>query len=482
MAEEIATVVQMEMDGVKIAMKASIKAAAYLIQLLKALGTHMKDARINRAGESRFADIHAISDGEPQVLMIPNEKEKEFKKFAKKNGLHYHSLADLNAMDGKKPFYIPRQEVSAWNAFLKSALQERVSESEKMMNEYDNKIANKREELLNASPVERQKLNREISNLSQAKEELQSVLNDERKDLEKEDISISFKDYLATGKGTTCEENPADVVDSLGEGGKSVPIFTAKEIFEPIRSSALVPQSKVSFVVPETGVYVTREFKQDDNGLYYSVYRFRDKDNPDGEPVEFSDQNVSKEEWFNGNAEKANFKDLLSRTGILENTKCEFYDDKESLTARLKRFNEYSYHAKNDKTNKQSFSNADVKREVEYAASQNKKGEASAENKAYEVIYAVPAGQIYEKDGKISVFIDDERKLSFTDISLKELKDGIFTFSVKANDKVILEERDTNRQIDTISARAGLELFKEGGKSSSQEQQPEKQSSTTISR
>lgn len=474
MSDEISSVVKMEMDGVVMAVKGTVKTAAFIVQLLKSLAEHMKDARINRAGESRFADIQALSEGEPPVIMIPDKYEKEWKQYCKKNKLHYHTLADLNASDGKFPVCVPRQELAMVNAFVKECLQKSVSESEKAMSDLDDKIHEKKEQLLNASPEVRKDINRDIEHLQQAKDEVKKVLDQESADLEKEDYSMSFTDYLASGKGTTVEKDPRGVVAGMAEGGQSVPVFTAKDIFEPIRSGAMVPESRVNFIVPETGAMVTRTFHQDENGLYYSKYTFQDGDGnavtgEKGKPVVFSDQYVTRDEWFNGSAENANFKELLTKTGILEGTECEYYATEEGLKEALNRYQAYSEQFQNlhNREEDPSFSSADVEEEIKYAASQNRKGEASAENAAHEITFDVPPDQIYQKDGRITVLIDENRRLDFPDITMLNADEKMISFSVKANDKVFLEDRSLEKPISLISAKEGFDMFKNDGKDTS---------------
>ena len=468
MSDEISTVIKAEMDGVVMAVKATVKAGAFIAQLIKALSEHMKDSRINRAGESRFADIQALSEGEPPVVMIPDKFEKRWKEYCKKNKLHYHTLADLNGSDGKFPVYIPRQELSAVQAFLKECLQETVSESEKTMSELDEKIGERREKLLNASPEERKDLNREIEHLEQAKEEVKKVLDQDRSDLEKEDLSMTFSDYLATGKGTTVEKDPRGVIEGMAEGGQSVPIFTAKDVFEPIRSGALVPDSKVNFIIPETGSMVPRTSHQDEQGLWYSQYSFLDKDqnsitDEKGEPIVFSDQFVTKDEWFNGNAENANFKDLLSKTGILEGTKCEYYATEESVKEALNRYQAYTERFQNvgRKEEQPSFSNADVQKEVEYAAAQKKKGDASAVDGAYDYTFDVAPDKVYQKDGKVTVLLDENRMLHFSDITMLNADESGVKFSIKSTDEIFIEDRNLDKPLKLISAKEGLDMFNE---------------------
>ena len=488
MSDEISSVVKMEMDGVTMAIKGTVKTAAFLVQLLKALAEHMRDARINRAGESRFADIQTLSEGDPPVIMIPEGSGKDFAAFCKKNKLHYHKLADLNASDHKVPFVIPRQELAMVDSFIKGALKENISKTEKTMSNLDNQIREKKEQLINATPEERKTLNRDIEHLQQAKDEVKKILDQNRENLDKENYTMTFTDYLATGQGTTVEKDPRGVVNGMAEGGQSVPIFTAKDIFEPIRSGALVPDSKVNFIVPETGAMVTRTFHQDENGLYYSKYTFQDKNGDaltgeKGKPIVFSDKDVTRDEWFNGSVENANFKDLLTKTGILEGTKCEYYSTQESLKEALNRYQAYNEQFQNiknkdHKEQEPSFSSADVKEEVEYAASQNRKGEASAENAAHQLIFEVPADRIYEKDGKVTVMIGEESLLHFSNISMVRSDENGTTFTVGANDEVIFEDRSMDIPIPSfISAKEGLEKFTETGRAS---EKPEMESAATT--
>ena len=482
MADEISSVIKMEMDGVTMVVKASVKAAAFVVQLLKALAKHMTDARINRPGESRFADISKISEGEPVVVNVPQESLKDFKLLAMKHKLHFHLLPDLNSSDRMTPVYIPRQELGIVNSFIKESLENRKSESEKTMVELDSKINERKEQLINSSPQGRRKLNVEIDHLQQAKEEIKKIIDQDKTELGKDDHSMSFTDYLATGKGTTVEKDPDGVVESMAEGGKSVQIFKAKELFEPIRSEQMVPDGgKVSFIVPETGAMVTRSFyKDEDTGTWYSRFIFKDKD---GNVNVFSDKDVTKDDWFNGRLKNANISDLFTKTGILEGTMCEYYDTEDSLKAALNRYQAYAekfskmhkdkegaeeegQNSENQKDEKKeedvSFSSADAEEEIKKAASQKKKGDASADSAADKVIFEVPSDRIYIKDGYVNLIVDDNQTIQVKNIDLVSKDDVKTVFSVKSKDKLRLANNLDN-SFKYMSPKDGLDLFNNVG-------------------
>lgn len=466
MADEISTVLKAEMDGVVIVVKASVKAAQHVIQLLKALGTHMHESHLLYGGSLSFKNLNEVSETTPPVMMIPDELKNEWKSFCKKNGVRYHMLADLNAADGKFPVCIASQDVSKVEAYLKDFYQNNISESEKIMKDYDLQINEFKEQLVSATPEERKDYNLKIEHLEQAKDEVKSIFERDTEELSKNDHTMTFQGYLATGKNTTVEKDPKGVVDDLSKGGQSVPVFEAKDIFKPIRSEALVPDSKINFIIPDTGAMVTRTFHKDDNGLYYSKYFFHDKnqnqilDSENNEPIVFSDQYVTTDEWFNNEVNNSNFKDLLDQTGILEGTKCEYYDNQEALEKALNRYSVY-YENINHKNNSQdqSFSNADVEEEVKYASTQSKKSAASAANGAESYSFTVPADKVFQKDGKVTVVLNDNNMLSFDDITLNKVDSNNVSFSIKSTDKVLFEDKNNIDLSRSINSKEAFSIF-----------------------
>ena len=466
MADEISTVIKAEMDGVTIAIKASVKAAQYMVQLLKALSEHMHEYHLAHGGSLSFKNLNEISETTPPVMMIPDELQNDWKNFCKKNGIRYHMLADLDASDGKFPVSVASQDVPKVEAFLKDYYQKSVSESEKVMNNLDSQINEKREMLLSASPEDRRQLILDIDHLEEAKNEVKHILDMGRDDLSKTDHTMTYQDYLTTGKNTTVEKDPRGVVGDLSKGGQSVPVFEAKEIFKPIRSESLVPDSKVHFIIPETGAMVTRTFHKDDNGLYYSKYYFQDKnhnqilDSENKEPIVFSDQYVTTDEWFNELVENANFKDLLNQTGILENTKCEYYDNQEALEMALNRYSVYYENLnKMQNSQEQSFSSAEAEKEINYASAQQKKSDASAVNGARSYSFEVAADRVYQKDGQITIILSDDSMMHFKDIELESVDSDKVSFLVKPTEQIIFEGSNSSDTDKIINGNEAFAIF-----------------------
>ena len=467
MSDEVGMVVKCEMDGVTYAIKASVKVAQFIANLLKSVMGYAKQKKLELPGEHKLKDIIKLSEGDIATFHIPEGYVSEMASRLKSAGVPFSMLADLNKSDGKAPIAVPSQFSSVTSSICKDILSMAMSESDKVLQDTDKKINENREKLLHASPSDRSKLNREIEHLQKSKEEVEKLLSGFQKDFNKDDLSMSFSDYLASGRGTTAEKDPSGVLKSMEKGGESVQYFDAKDVFEPIRSTALVPDSKVSFIIPETGSVVTRKFEVDDNGIVYSLYSFKDKFNRDilddnGKPVVFSDRDVTTEEWMNGSVKNANVKEMYDLTGISEGTVCEYYSTELAAKAAIERLTSYQedFHKlakKKESIRDDSFSSDEVANEVRQAASDDIRGRVNAELIKDRSVFEVSSDHVYNQYGFVVINDDSLGSFYFRKVDLESVDDSITKFSVSSDYPVMLRDKDDKEIV--MSAKDAMSMI-----------------------
>lgn len=435
MADEIAQVCQLEIEGAKIVLKGSVKVIAWLAQALKALMEKGATKITEHKGEKSMKDIWKLSkDAPPQVIVIDDADLKNVLSAAEKAGLRWCPVPDLNANDGKTPICIPPQDAGLFSAIVQRYLTDDITESQKILNSYNADIAELKEKLLHASPEKRNEIRSKIENIEQARDELSAILDDKKNSLEK-GCTLSFQDYLSSGAGTEFEKDPEKAMAEYEKGVDIAPSFSAVECMQPIRNKALMPDSKIRFYVPEIGVSITREFKIED-GVVYSNYSFKTEK---GEMFEFTDKGKTKEEW-----NSAILPEMLDKAGILEDTKCRVFDSKERLEAYSKYFNNVLLNSevKLTEEGKLVFSSAEVENEIRTSVNDMLKSMASAKVDENQVELVIPPEKLVAKRGKINVIVNEN-----TTFVLKNVKpgpkqyDGNYNISISKDSMVTIQEK-----------------------------------------
>ena len=118
MADEIAQVCEMELNGVKMVFKASLEVAAFMARAIKAmfnLGVKAKgkidDSNLKTPGEKDVRDIFKLSEGAPpQTLDIREVDFDEVVRLATEKGMHFAKCVDFTPNDGLVPLMITAQE------------------------------------------------------------------------------------------------------------------------------------------------------------------------------------------------------------------------------------------------------------------------------------------------------------------------------------------------------------------------------------
>lgn len=248
MADDIAQVVQIEMQGMTMAIKGTVQVAEWFMQAIKALMNYRgekkeekaekkkkkQERRLEKAGEKRgIADIMKLSEniGVPQVVNVPEEHLQEFLELSTKNGARFCQLVDLDATDGKKPIFFPPQDLIIADNILKNFDEKDRMKLEQDKDKIEKEITELMEKSYDAAESEKVELGNRIDILN---DEVVEIV-DMRNDILQGNAMISFEEYLLLAKGTEFEKDPDKAISELEQGvelGKSLSISTC---LQPIR-------------------------------------------------------------------------------------------------------------------------------------------------------------------------------------------------------------------------------------------------------
>ena len=440
MADDVAQVIALEVEGIKFAIKGTLKVASYFLQAMTALFNFSKEKyadhkekKLEAPGEHDLKDIHKLSNGTPQVIQVDNQFLNEVLESATKNGLRFTKPIDFDATDNQTPICIPAQDFPMFAAILENKMHKKVDESNTVIKAYDSEIRELREKIFHEhNPKKKETMEIKLENMEQARNEIQNTV-DTMKNRMENGLGMSFMEYLQTAKGTEFEKDPEKAMYEYMHGVDIAPSFSAKECMQPIRSKDLMPDSKVRFYVPEIGVTVTRNFEIENN-IVYSNYSFK---TDSGEMYEFTDKDMTKEKW---NDEV--LPNLFDKAGILENTQCRTFDSKERLEKYARFFNKLTPPSEkkvqvDSRTGELVFSSAEVKAAIEKAVNDKTKGLASANitNSFDTVSFTVPQDKIYMDKGRLSFDFQDKTYRLDGDLpQINSMDGGNITFTVKKSD------------------------------------------------
>lgn len=467
MADEIAQVIQLEYQGMTLAINGSLEVGKFVLQALMALGRTVGDVKnkhttkqktqeeesktkeeekrveqLEAPGEkASFKEIMELSQkqgGVFQTFYIPEKYYEEFISLCQKNGLRYCKGVDFIASDGKLPVFIPPHDVIMAEAVYKSILEKSIKENEEAVNGYDELLKETKEKCETASPEEKKDIEVLIENLEQAKAEREANVKETKESL-KHGASMSFEDYLKNAKGTEFEKDPDKAISEYEKGVDIDKSFSSVDCLQPIRDSSCVPESKLRFYVPEIGATITRTFEIDEHGLAYSGYSLKTEK---GEMYEFSDKNMTKQEW-----DSNILPEILEKAGIHETTQCRIFNTKEKMEAYIKYHGQVEPESEKQvkeqmKEGKPDFSSADAKDAVEYTMEQEKKKLASAEKDKSVITFEIPQDRLIEKKGKLCVELESGESIFFGNIQSEKIKDGICVFSVDKDAKLTIEKEN----------------------------------------
>lgn len=457
MADEIAQVVQMEIQGVTMVFKGTLEVVSFLARAIKALinsgknlyGKH-KDYELNKEGKKTFKEMLELCNGAPpQALNIREDDFEEVLRLAEKHGLHYTIASDFIPNDGKVPILITPQEAPLWGQIYKAVASMRLDEDKKSVSVYDKLIAEEKEKLTGLKdPKEIVKIQAKIENLEQAKQEASKWVDYGEDILNKDDVTMSFQEYLLEAKGTDFEKNPELAMAEYEKGVEIGRSFSVKESFQPIRDKSLMTESKLMFYVPEIGAIVTREFRQDEQtDLVYSNYAVKTQE---GEIFRCSDRDITKDKW-----NESVLPQLLDKAGVIEGTECRAFNYEEKLKCFLAYHNKITSPAQKNiekalSEGKEVFSHAGAKNEVLNFVSEQSKGFASANVTETQIEIVCNLQMLVRDQGKLKLKLSDDESIVFSKIDNEGLApNGMVKFTINDESKATyvkqIHEQETYR-------------------------------------
>jgi len=480
MSDEIAQLVQVEMEGFKFVVKGGVEVAQFVLRALRSLINYGKDKKedisdklLNKPGEKKnLAEILSISKsagGVPQPLNVRSVDLEEVIRIGTEKGLHFCRVVDFISNDGLTPLMVPCQEVAAWGQIYKAVAEKRLSVDKAIVNSYDQAMDEVREQI-HSSSGNTKELEVQFENLMQAREEADKWVKygEDIQKLSDDKVCYDFNEYLAQSKGTDFEKNPELAMAEYEKGVELGAKFFCKDCFQPVRDKSLMPDSSFMFYIPDSGVMVTREFKLDDKtGIVYSDYSFK---SPNGEMFSYSDHNLTKKDWND-----SVLPEFMTNAGILEGTMSRSFDNKEKLDLYLQYHNKVANPAKERIEKKlmegsDVFSNAEAKADVLEAVSELDKGIASASTKQSIEVVCSP-DKFLMRDGKLTLKLSDDEMLQFS--SVQNVADiaghNSFRLKISEADNPTLVKLDGDKKnsipISLNEAKAKMdEVFSSGAK------------------
>jgi hypothetical protein len=443
--DEMAQVIQMEVEGTKMVFKGTLEVAAWFMGALKSMIKHgsnrrkeKKEKKANDAleepGMKTFKEILQLSDGSvPTCEVFPEDLWDEVDRIAIEMGLHYCQGVDFNPNDKKIPIHFPPKEANAWGRIFESVKARKENEAKEKNAEYDGKMAEAREKLLTCKEAEpRLLLETNIENLKKAKEE-RGKYTDEMTG--NKNNAMSFYDYMRQAKDTDFEKNPEAALIELEKGveiGKKMP---ANEVMQPIRDTGYMPERGVMFYVPDNGMIVSRKFEVDGDGLVYSKYMLKSEN---GEIYTCTDRGITDAKW---NSDV--LPELLDKAGILEGTPCRVFDSVDKLKAYLK------YHGTAKITYDRNFSSAEVKNEVAIMESEHNKLLASASVRGESIVVICNPSLLSKEGGKLRLNISSDEGIVFSKISDGTIKEGMACFTISEESNAVFVKKTDGMETKT---------------------------------
>ena len=484
MADEIAQVCQLEVQGITLVVKGTVEAAQMILRMMRALinfvqneNEKSKEKKLNLQGKKEPGDIMKMSEGPAPVIDIREDVLEEVLSIASQDGLHFARPMDFNPYDKMCPIMIPAQEAAVWGAILKTVLARKMEEDKDVVENYAKQISEDKEKLLHASPEEKKAIETKIENFSQAKEEAEKWVSYDENMINNENVTMSLTDYLRQSKGTEFETNPEKAMAEYDKGVELGKKITAKECFQPIRDKSYITDTQLMFYVPEIGSVVTRRFMVDkETGLVFSKYALK---NEKGEVYQFTDYNMTKEQW---NTEV--LPDMLDKANLIEGTECRLFDSQEKLTSYMKYHNQVKSPVeieieKDLKEGKQVFSSAEVRKEVENAVSERHKGLASAAIKNNHVTIAAEPNALFRQGGKLSLRLESGETLLIGSMKNERMEKGKAVFEINADDTVLMMDKNAKdlSQVHQITGSECKELIAKAAMSAQMQNEIRKQTS-----
>lgn len=476
MSDEIAQVCKIELEVGTFLVKASVEVAKKIAQMLnslsqwgKARSEQFSEWKMNKGGEKSIKDIIKLS--EPDIASKINIKEDVWDDFAEQleaKGFHYATLIDFDTTDKLKPILVPQKELEAIRAIYESCTRRKSKEERAELKKMETQCAEHKEKLRHETdPAKKESMEVQIENMHAAIKEIKddinvldkTVIDSKKGKKEGATTADTLVEYLKESKGTSFEENPARAVAELEKGIDISKKMTAKEFMQPLRAKCNVPKENLSFIIPDTGSVITRVFCIDEKtNIVYSNYLLK---NESGENVTFTDKDMTTEKW---NAEE--LAKVCDAACILQETPCTVISSEEKMQIYLKEHGNVKSNAeiqveKAINENREVFSNAEVKSQIETSIMQEEKRETSAKITNNKVVIEVEPQKVFRQNGKVVVGLNVNETLMFSNISNETVSKGKMVFEVDKDAQVAYVKNDENsfNQNMTLTGEESAELI-----------------------
>lgn len=402
MEDEIVQVCQAEIQGITVAVKATVQLAQWIFRFIRWLCTKEMEQRLNRPGCHSYSEVFKLSNGEmPQVLNIPDKDAQRLIDFAQKQNLHLALLPDLNMNDGKTQFAIPPQEAPLFVSFIKACAVKEKAEIDSTLKKYTTEEAELTEKLRHASG-DTSELENQLEIIKERNRECGVRTEDVQKLIDEGGL-CDLNEYLRTGKGSILDENLEKGMAAFEQGMNVSPKYSMKECMEPLRDPGNIPIEKFRFFIPDKGVAVTREYKVDaKTNICYSEYSFT---TAEGEKCLFSDKGIPKEKW-----DKEQLPKIFEKIGCDGDTMARVFRSEKDREKFYKQYHDVipDVVSRSKKKGKDAgnFSNAEVKEQLDLDKVENLKEKASADINSNNHIesYRVPVNCFYFNEGYAYAF------------------------------------------------------------------------------
>lgn len=449
--DEIAQVIQLEVEGTKILVKATMEVGAKLLQIAKTLiGDKLWNAIEHRPGERKMKDIFKISEGgAPDTFSnLPSDMKSTIEDALNKDKIPFSILPSFDK-DSDFSVTIPHQYASRVQAIVKEALKEPLSAAQRALDSYDVQIRELDEKIFELPPGdERTALATQRENIMQAKSELKETM-DRTKDIYNK-APLTFTEYIKTMQGTPLEENQTATLNALENGIVPTRKFSAEECFRPARDSRSVPPSKLTIYLPDTGCTVTRQYKQDKDGLIYSNYTVT---NNNGEIYNATDRDKSYTAWT-----EHDLPALLAFAGIEKNTQCCVFNSQQTFDRYMDYQQEQARTVHLDNGKSWSFSSEEVKDEALKAAENAVKSMAFSKINSSDVSLSADLKDFAAHDGTMTLTVNDIISLAFPTVEKDNAtaENGIGTVKMAPDTPVKVVQNEQEIRSITAKEAAGL--------------------------
>ena len=443
MADEIAQVVDLEYKGVYYLLKGSRELIAKMCMMIKFLHEWNHKKWLEKPGSSTWQKIQEASEGSAPILEFPKEMFEEtiditgdsdvkgsgmispFEYYCRKNNLRYCMMPDLNPNDDYIPVAVLSQEFGIHDEQIKAYMRRRIEAEESKDKGYEEKIDDAKRALEDAEGEEKEKLEKDIEALQEAKDQNNALLQESKEKMERGNV-LDFAEYIKQAEKTCILSDPLHA-EAQAQTCGIVREFMPDDCMFPIRDTGLMPEGGKLYYLQKCGedeyLTVERSFEVDENGCVYSVYS---ADNPNAEEpfLQITDKDCSSQEWTD------RLTDFFKKTGM-------YKDQPMQITKDAKAFFDYKVEQDGNFTKAHSDGQElSSQMQIELAMKRDEGLQSAAYAKSFYSTVTVPSEQVMPNDDQVlSLELDDGfvEGISLVEIDSKEAKlsirsDGQYVF------------------------------------------------------